>query len=323
MRVLESLLPAGVALAAAVLIYPGDLSRPAAADTSEALRVLEVAVAGSQPQQRQRQGETMLREQFNIGAGGSLVVDVPDGDVDVETTSGSGVEVEVILYSRDMEWARDIFDRMEFEVAAQGNTVRITARRTRIRRGEWRRNRSFSLVARVRVPRQFNVDINTEDGDIFVADVNGTVALSSSDGDIDLGSIRGPDLTIETSDGDITADALLGTRTEIRTSDGDIDIRSASGRVRASTSDGDIRLRLDEVGDEVRLRTSDGDIFIYAPMTIQAEIDFDAEDLNVARGFDILGRISRRRVRGSLNGGGPLLAATTNDGSITLRGSGR
>ena len=127
---------------------------------------------------------------------------------------------------------------------------------------------------------------------------------------------------METSDGDITADALEATMTEIRTSDGDIDIRSVAGAVRATTSDGDIRVQLANAGD-VRLRTSDGDITIYAPMSLKAEIDFDGEDLNVERGFDILGRITRRRVSGSLNGGGPLLAAGTHDGSITLRQSGR
>ena len=200
------------------------------------------------------------------------------------------------------------------------------ARRVRPRRSDGGRGRGrgpgFGILTRVSVPQRFNADISTEDGDIFLGDLDGSVVLNSSDGDIEVGRIRGDDLNIETSDGDITADAIEARQTDIRTSDGDIDIRAVGGSIRATTSDGDIRVRLAQAGD-VRLRTSDGDITIYAPMSLKAEIDFDGEDLNVDRGFAITGRLTRRRVSGTLNGGGPLIQAGTHDGSITLRQSGR
>lgn len=307
MHVLKSALPAGIAIATAGFWYPGSVFSP----TTEASPG-PMGAAVHATHSAQQRGEIVLRRQFDIGPGGTLHIDIPDGDVEVETYApGSGVEVEVLLSSRDMEWARERFDRMEFEAEATGNTVTVTASRVRTRRSDWGRRRGrgrgFGILTRVRVPRRFNADITTEDGDIFLADMHGNIVLNSSDGDIELGAIRGEELSIETSDGDITVDALEVTRTDIRTSDGDIDIRSAVGDVQATTSDGDIRLHLRQ-GADVRLRTSDGDITIYAPATLAAEIDFDGEDLYVARGFEIAGRISRRRVSGRLNGGGPLLA---------------
>ncbi len=320
MQVLKSAIPAGAAIATAVFWYPGSVisSAPKASPGS-------VGVAAHAIHSAQQRGDIVLRKQFDIGPGGTLRIDIPDGDVEVETyASGSGVEVEVLLSSRDMEWAMERFDRMEFEAEASGNTVTVTARRVRTRRSDWGRGRGpgFGILTRVSVPQRFNADISTEDGDIFLGDLEGSVVLNSSDGDIELGRIRGDELSVETSDGDITADALEARQTDIRTSDGDIDVRAVGGAIRATTSDGDIRVRLAQAGD-VRLRTSDGDVTIYAPMGLKAEIDFDGEDLNIDRGFDILGRLTRRRVSGTLNGGGPLIQASTHDGSITLRGSGR
>ena len=325
MTVLKSVIPAGIAIGAAMWLYPNDILPKSATENGSLTVAARSPSSGRSAERDQRGRVRVVQRRFDVGPGGTLRIDIPDGDVEVETSaSGSGVEVEVFLSSRDMEWARERFDRMEFEAGATGNTVTVTARRVRTNRSDWGRGRGpgFAIVTRVTVPQRFNADISTEDGDIFLGDLDGSVVLNSSDGDIELGHIRGDELSIETSDGDITADAIEAKQTEIRTSDGDIDIGTAGGAIRATTSDGDIRMRLTQGGD-VRLRTSDGDITIYAPMSLKAEIDFDGEDLNIDRGFAILGRLTRRRVSGTLNGGGPLIQAGTHDGSITLRESGR
>ena len=324
MTVLKSVLPAGIAIGAAMSLYPNDILPNSASETANTTATRQALSSGRSAGRDQRGRERVVQRRFDVGPGGTLTIDIPDGDVEVETGNRSDVQVEVFLSSRDMEWARERFDRMEFKAEASGNTVTVTARRVRTRRSDWGRGRGpgFGILTRVSVPQRFNADISTEDGDIFLGDLDGRVVLNSSDGDIELGRIRGDELSVETSDGDITADALEARQTDIRTSDGDIDIRAVGGAIRATTSDGDIRVRLAQAGD-VRLRTSDGDITIYAPMSLKAEIDFDGEDLNVDRGFAITGRLTRRRVSGTLNGGGPLIQAGTHDGSITLRESGR
>jgi hypothetical protein len=276
---------------------------------------------GVQPAAAQRQlTETVFSDRFDVAPGGTLQVDVPDGDVDIETRSGGGVAVEVLLSSRDLEWARERFEQMQFSAALNGNTVRITARQVRARDSGWRWNRGFSLRVRITMPDRFDSDIRTSDGDIFMDDVNGALWLETSDGDVDLGRVQGDEASIETSDGDVSAVALLSRRTTLRTSDGDIDVQTVSGSFEATTGDGDIRVHIEAAGG-VRLRTGDGDITMYLPASLAASVDLDAEDLNVPRSFQIVGRINRRRLQGDMNGGGPLLEARTGDGSITLRDS--
>lgn len=265
-----------------------------------------------------RQTEQVLAERFDVGPGGTLRVNVPDGDIQIETHEGSGVDVDVTVRARDLEWGREVFDRMDFEVGARGNTVSVTARSAQLWRSDYRRYGGVGLTVSIRVPRRFHADITTEDGDISLGDLDGTVTLNSSDGDIRVGRIQGMEADVETSDGDVTIAALAAEQSVVRTSDGDIDLRNVAGALRASTSDGDIRITLDQSAG-VDLRTSDGDIVIYAPATLSASVSFEGEDLEIARSFTIAGRVSRRRISGDMNGGGARLEASTSDGSISLR----
>ena len=265
--------------------------------------------------------ESVYSDQFAVGAGGTLRVDVDDADIEVQTADGSGVEVQVLLLSRDMDWARDQFEQMEFTARTEGNTVRVTAREPRRRRrSDWRDNRWFSMTVRITVPQRFDVDARTEDGDISLGDLNGSIWLDTSDGDVTLGRIQGDQATIETSDGDVTAISLAATRTSIRTSDGDIEIDAVDGDFEATSGDGDIRVYLGAI-ESVSVRAGDGDISLHVPANLRATVDLSAEDLYVPRAFAIQGRISRRRVRGDLNGGGPRIRASAGDGSIRLRES--
>jgi hypothetical protein len=262
--------------------------------------------------------EQVLVERFDVGAGGTLRVDVPDGDIEVETRDGAGVDVEVTVRGRDLEWAREVFDRMAFEVRARGNTVSVTARSAQLRGSDYRNYGGVGLTVRIGIPRRFDANITTEDGDISLEDLDGTVTLNSSDGDITVGRIRGREANLETSDGDVTIAALETEQSVVRTSDGDIDLTTVAGAVRASTSDGDIRVTVGQ-STGVALRTSDGDITIYAPSTLPASVSFEGEDLEISRSFTIAGRVSRRRITGDMNGGGARLEASTSDGSISLR----
>ena len=148
------------------------------------------------------------------------------------------------------------------------------------------------------------------------------MSLRSSDGDIDIGEVRGEELMVQTSDGDISGGTLQAARMRLRTSDGDINVKRAAGDIEANTSDGDIVMRLGSI-ERVRVTTHDGDIVLYVPEGLAADVSLEGEDLTVAPGFTLQGQVSSRRINGTLNGGGPTVDARTNDGEISLRIDGR
>ncbi len=267
----------------------------------------------------QQRHELALERDFPARAGGILSVNVPDGDVEVLPGAGGGVAVKVYVWSRDRTWGRSVFERMRFVARETRDGVQVTADDPHIRDEEWRRHHGFSVRISIEVPPTFNTEILTRDGDIRLGDLQGQMEIRSHDGDIVMGRITGPSISIRTADGDISARALSAETIELETSDGDVDVREASGTLRVSTGDGDIRISLTNP-KEVWLRTRDGDISIYADRTLQADLDLFGEDLRLESAFRVqVSRISDRSVRGSINGGGPLLEARTVDGTIALR----
>lgn len=267
---------------------------------------------------RQRTAERVFEQEFSVGPGGALVVDLPDGDVEVRAGSGSTVRVEAFISARDMEWGREVFDRMRFRANLRGTTVRVDGEDPRSERHEWRDGRGVSVRAVIIVPAAFDVDVGTSDGDIALEQIDGRVELRSSDGDIEVNAVTGGELRVQTSDGDILADRIDVGRTWLRTSDGDIQVRNFNGALEANTSDGDIEVYLaDHQG--VALSTNDGDITIHAPEDLGADVVLEGEDLSVPRGFSLRGQVTRRRIEGTMNGGGPRLEARTHDGEIWLK----
>jgi DUF4097 and DUF4098 domain-containing protein YvlB len=297
-------------------------------------------IMGGVAQDDRQDAEIMLERSFEVAAGGALRVDVNDGDVAVTTHGGSGVEVEIWATGRDMDWAREVYERMNFSVTASSGVVTITAEDARISRNEWGRNRGVGIGVRVSIPERFNLDIETSDGDVSIEDVQGSVSLNSSDGDITLMDVVGPELRVRTSDGDVrvgnTRTEVLDVRSsdgditvagaigsvQLKTSDGDIDAARLSGSITLETSDGDIVAGFADITDFLAT-THDGDIVMYAPQELSADVMLEGEDLSLDREMVVQGTVSRRRISGQINGGGPSIRARSGDGSITLRRSSR
>jgi hypothetical protein len=281
-------------------------------------RYQERAASPERDGQAQESRELMLDQSLDVTAGGTLSVNVGDGDVEVRSGSAGSAAVKVYVQARDMDWGREVFERMQFAVGAEGNRVTVRARDANIRDHEWREHRGVGVLVQITIPEAFNVDVRTADGDVDIGRVDGRVDIRTSDGDIVVGELRGPEVSIETSDGDVTAESLRADRITVRTSDGDVNLSVGGNETRITSGDGDIKLDLLTEG-EVTLRTGDGDITVYASPALKADLELHGGDVHVQSEVRLVGRIGRSGARGQLNGGGPLLVARTGDGTITIR----
>jgi len=290
---------------------------------------------GAQADPRDWDRKIAREETYEVGASGSVVLDVADADVVVRPGGSGKVNVQVEVASRDLERALERYEDMDFRFEQTGDRIRVRAREPR---SHWHwRGASYSIVITVDLPEAFALDVSTGDGDIEVGAMRGSLRLQSGDGDIRLanansphvildtqdgdivlGEIQAPDVQIETSDGNVEAENLVGKDIDIRTSDGDIRIDRLAGGLNAHTNDGTIRVHIDAL-DATTLRSGDGDIMVSAPASLSANLDFRGEDV-VLRQADLAfnGELGEHLVRGKLNGGGPRLQANTRDGRITL-----
>ena len=274
--------------------------------------------SSSEPDSRYRSlGELVMSRRFTLEEG-RVEVDLEDADVVLEAVSGSSLELRVYVDASDDDLASRLFEDMDFRVVQTGTTISVVAREPHLDRGEWRNRSHFSVTTVIGVPRDVEIDAQTGDGDIQAGTLTSNTSLRSSDGDIMVDAVDGGELDIHTSDGDILVDRLDGRRAEIRTSDGDIVLRSVRAPIDVTSGDGDIRINL--LGSsEVSVSTGDGDITVTAPADLAADVYLEGEDLSVAQGLELIGRIREHSVQGTLNGGGPSIELRTGDGSISLR----
>ena len=155
----------------------------------------------------------------------------------------------------------------------------------------------------VQVPAETALDLHSGDGHIRVDGISGQARIDTGDGHIEVRNFNGA-LNAHTSDGHMTIDGVLNDLS-LRTGDGHIDLTVRPGSKMNSgwlihTSDGRVEARLPEdFAAELYAHTGDGRIQLDLPVTVS-------------------GGIERSRIRGKLNGGGPLLEITTGDGSIRI-----
>ena len=270
------------------------------------------------PRPSQQSRDLLLDREFDVGPGGTLSVEVPDGDVRVLASPEARASVKVLISSHDHVWGREVFERMDFAVRRSGDQLSVTATNARVRDYEWRDNRGVGVQIEITAPQRFNLDITTSDGDIDIGDFRGQIELRSSDGDVVLGNVSGRAVAVTTNDGAVSAASITADQLVIETHDGDVSVTVDSRSARIITGDGDIDVRL-AAGGEATLRTGDGDITIYADPSLAADVELRGEDVQVGSGFSLAGRLDPRGARGHLNGGGPLLVAETGDGTIAIR----
>jgi len=266
----------------------------------------------------QRRGESLYQRTLDVGAGGTLRVDVPDADIHIEV-GGDEVRVEVFGWSEREGWAQELFELMDFQAEQRGDEVVVRAQQPRVSSSMWRRNRGANIRAVIQVPSRFDLDVGTDDGDVSVdGPIRGAIRLDTSDGDITLRDALGSDIRVSSSDGDLRLDDVVAESLVATTSDGDIEASGIEAQVEFETSDGDVSVYLARFLG-ARLSSSDGDILVVIPDGTDADVDLRAEDVEVRAQVTVSGRLREDRVQGRLGEGGPELVARSEDGDVTLR----
>ena len=171
------------------------------------------------------------------------------------------------------------------------------------------------------------VDLKTSGGSIEVGEVADDVRAQTSGGSLHFGRVQGS-IWGRTSGGSIKVESC-DEGVDVQTSAGSIKLESVSGNVNAKTSAGSIRA--DMVGQphgECSLRTAAGSIRVTLIPDVTLDIDAETSAGSISTDFAVASVIQgkvhgpKNRLKGSINGGGPLLKLRTSAGGIRLQKAG-
>lgn len=301
--------------------------------------------------------EQRVNENFDVPAGGKLIVDVDFGTVDVSGTSGGKVVVDAYrkIDASDEQREKEYFEDAPIVVTRDGNTVTVRARSKRERNQSWSGRINMDGRYNVQLPRQFNVDLRTSGGSISVNDIKGEIKTNTSGGKLKFTQIEGP-IDGRTSGGSIEMESCVGD-SNVNTSGGSITVKGGRGRLDARTSGGSIAVRqytgdtdvktnggaltLENISGKITGRTSAGsiDVSLADPVSADVNLDSSAGSINLAvppkAGLDVdaktsIGKIRTEipmlamksgddRLQGTLNGGGKSVVLRASVGSITIK----
>jgi hypothetical protein len=226
-----------------------------------------------------------------VAQGRAIEIKGVNGDVRAEPSGGN--DVEVVAVKRG---TRDNPDSVRIEVVPHSGGVTICAvypsrdgqRPNECQPGDGGRmnvqNNDVSVRFTVRVPAGVTLIGKTVNGQIDAMRLNGDVVLTTVNGSIGF---------------------------------------STTGGGRATTVNGSIQGEMGRAdwSDTLTMTTVNGSITLTLPATLNTDVKASTVNGDIASDFPmtVSGRISRRRVEGTIGGGGRVLALNSVNGSITLK----
>lgn len=220
---------------------------------------------------------------YPVAPGGHLEIINVNGQITAEASTGSTVEVsaERSVSATSDEAARDVLAKIEMREEVGAERVRVETIAPRVRLG------SHKVLFTVKVPAGVHVDLRTINGGVRLENVGGEVRATSTNG-----GVRGR----------IAAASLV----EARTTNGGVDLEltgalAPEGRLMLTSVNGGVKLKVPpDTQAQVRARCTNGRISV-------TDLPFAAE-----------GEQNRRRVDGTLNGGGARIELQTTNGGVSL-----
>jgi len=286
-------------------------------------------------------GKEKYEEKFEksvaLAKDGKVILKNISGDIEVKSWDKNEVKINALKISRasSLAQAEENAKKVEIEVLKEDNVLRIS---TKYPKSPFR-SLNVSIDYNLLIPAEAAIKIKSVSGDVSLTEIGGSVETDTVSGDIEVsGASKG--VECKAVSGDLTMTDISGSL-YLKAVSGDIDLRRIKGSVEAETVSGEIDLKNISEAQTVRakslsgevtydgrlkadgkyeLKSHSGDIRMIIPA--ESAFDFEAETFSgsIDSEFAIVvsGKISRKEIRGSVNGGGADIKLSTFSGDISL-----
>lgn len=260
------------------------------------------------------------------------------GDIEVKTWDKAEVRIDALKVSRasTLEKAKENAQKVTIEVNKEDGILRISTKYAKTRT----KSLSVSVRYNLMIPAKASAKVKSISGDITLEKIGGKVEASTVSGNVD---VMKADKGVKCSSvsGNVGAKNVLGDA-DLSTVSGNISLEQIRGSVEAESVSGNVKLIDVSEADVVKgktlsgtviyegkikssgsysLKVHSGDIKMRIPS--DSAFDFEAETFSgsIHSDFEITisGKISKREIRGSVNGGGADITLKNFSGNIYLK----
>lgn len=282
--------------------------------------------------------------QQTLSVDGPLVLDVSTGSGSIEITSGNSQRVEVTghikvgsgsflgVFRRNSDEQQEVVEQLENEPPISLVDGRLTV--GHLKGSAFERNVSISYE--IVVPASTEVISHTGSGSMTISGVAGPVEAKTGSGSIALTDI-GDSVTARSGSGTIRASEIAGAFNAhtgsgsvrlTQVAPGDVEVTVGSGKAELHGVVGALRVKAGSGRVEIdgrqegawNIDTGSGSVRIKLPEDAAFELDAHTGSggITVDHPLTIQGKVSKRRMRGDVRGGGDLLVVETGSGGIRI-----
>lgn len=303
--------------------------------------LLLVGTAVAAPNDGDKDNEKYL-EKFNkteaIAPDGKVSISDISGDIVVKTWDKSEVQIDAVKVSRasSQEKAKENAQKVKIEVTKTASGVQIEVKYPE----KSERGLNVSVDFNLMIPAKAGLDSNTVSGDVWVEKIGGALRAGSVSGDVKVtGAAKGVDA--HTVSGDVTVSNVDGDA-YTKTVSGDVKADRVTGSINAETVSGDITLTDISEAKTVAAKALSGDVEYLGKInkdgrytftahsgdvtvTIPADAGFEfsgesfSGDIETEFKVEMTGKISKKEIHGTVNGGGAVVKLETFSGDIHLK----
>ena len=276
-----------------------------------------------------------ILETFAVKPGGTLSFDSDLASIEITTSETETLRAEFVREFKvnTAQEADALRQKLDVQMTKTDNDVKVTVRWAGGRNDTERQKVRVSF--RIAMPRKFNLDVRTI-GSARVGDIDGTVKAAMRGGSIQLRNVNGP-VTARTDGGSISV-GDVGGDLEATSNGGSIAAGRTNGKVMARANGGSIAIT--EATDAIDAKAAGGSVAAYIskqprgdskliaeagnvelrlPESIAINIDASCTAGRLQSDFSLYGHQDDDRLKGTINGGGPLVMVRASAGNIRIR----
>ncbi len=290
-------------------------------------------------------GKERYEEKFSktvpLAKDGKVYLSNISGDIDIQVWKEAQVKVDALKVSEasSLEKAKENAALVPIEVSAETGVVRIETKYPE-NRGSWgRESINVSVDYKIWIPEKAAAEVKSVSGDVTVAALGGQAVVKSVSGNVDI--LGGAGAEINVVSGDVTAQNIMGDA-YLKTVSGTVKATKVKGSVEAESVSGDIELKDVSEARSVSGKSVSGTIAYTGTILAGGNYEFSAHSGNVelripaSAAFDldastfsgvidsefpiqVMGKISPKELRGTVNGGGARIRAKAFSGNVEIK----
>jgi DUF4097 and DUF4098 domain-containing protein YvlB len=238
-----------------------------------------------------------------------------------------------------MDQAKENAGRVSIEVSGGNDQVRIDTKYPEQRHSWGRNSFNVSVSYKIWIPDRAAIDVKSFSGNVNLTSIGGAAKVNSMSGDVEIIGAAGVEVKLTSGEltlEDVAGDAYLKTisgNVLVKRVKGSIELESVSGgielleisearSVSAKVVSGDVTYAGKILpGGNYEFKSHSGNVEIQIPANSAFDLEANSFSGTIDSEFDIqvVGKISPKEVRGTVNKGGARIRLTCFSGNVEIK----